>query len=126
MTGIAADMMSKVFEPFFTTKEVGKGTGLGLSQVYGFARQAGGDVQVASEPGEGTTVTLYLPRVAWRLQPVWRQRRAVDVDDIRTARARILVVEDNHRRSAKSARCCWNNSAIACAVPSGPRQRWPC
>ncbi len=60
--GIPPDMLSRVFEPFFTTKEVGKGTGLGLSQVYGFAQQSGGTATIASQPGRGTTVTLYLPR----------------------------------------------------------------
>ena len=63
-SGIAADMLEKVFEPFFTTKEIGKGTGLGLSQVYGFARQSGGTATVESEPGRGTTVSLYFPRAA--------------------------------------------------------------
>jgi PAS domain S-box-containing protein len=61
-TGIPADVLQKVFDPFFTTKPVGKGTGLGLSQVHGFAYQAGGLVSVASELGEGTTVTISLPR----------------------------------------------------------------
>ena len=61
-SGIPADKLSQVFEPFFTTKEVGKGTGLGLSQVYGFAKQSGGDVAVESEVGCGTTFTLYLPQ----------------------------------------------------------------
>ena len=51
-----------MFEPFFTTKEVGKGTGLGLSQVYGFAQQTGGMATIDSKLGEGTTVTIYLPR----------------------------------------------------------------
>jgi PAS domain S-box-containing protein len=60
--GIAPDVLQKVFEPFFTTKPVGKGTGLGLSQVHGFAYQAGGLVALASELGEGTTVTISLPR----------------------------------------------------------------
>src|SRR5205807_4087647 len=63
-SGIAPDVLPHVFEPFFTTKEVGKGTGLGLSQVYGFAKQSGGGATVASTPGRGTTITLYLPR-AW-------------------------------------------------------------
>lgn len=60
-TGMPPDVRARVFGPFFTTKEVGKGTGLGLSQVYGFAQQSGGTATVASQPGQGTTVTLYLP-----------------------------------------------------------------
>jgi signal transduction histidine kinase/ActR/RegA family two-component response regulator len=60
--GIAAEDLPRVFEPFFTTKPVGQGTGLGLSQVYGFARASGGEVQVDSRVGEGTTVSLLLPR----------------------------------------------------------------
>ncbi|GAA0254896.1 hybrid sensor histidine kinase/response regulator [Rhodanobacter caeni] len=59
--GMTRDMLDKVFEPFYTTKPIGQGTGLGLSMIYGFARQSGGEVRIQSEPGRGTTVTLYLP-----------------------------------------------------------------
>lgn len=59
--GIAAAVLDKVFEPFFTTKPLGQGTGLGLSMVYGFVRQSRGFVTVHSQPGEGTSIALYLP-----------------------------------------------------------------
>jgi len=60
--GIDPSIQERVFDPFFTTKDVGKGTGLGLSQVYGFATQAGGTAALSSRPGQGTEITLYLPR----------------------------------------------------------------
>jgi signal transduction histidine kinase/ActR/RegA family two-component response regulator len=101
-SGIAPEHLERVFEPFFTTKPVGKGTGLGLSQIFGFARQSGGDVTIQSELGVGTTVSIYLPRStrAANRQP---ERPAMSLMPRATAPARagarILVVEDDPRVS---------------------------
>jgi PAS domain S-box-containing protein len=87
--GIAPDILGKIFDPFFTTKPVGKGTGLGLSQVHGFAHQAGGTVEVRSELGKGTIVTILLPR---QHAGKWVDREeTVEVGGSGT----VLLVEDN-------------------------------
>jgi two-component system NtrC family sensor kinase len=91
--GIPEDRFGTIFEPFFTTKEVGQGTGLGLSQVFGFAKQSGGEVIVASELGKGSIFTLYLPRVPGReRQP---QVVAEDAPPVDGQGMWVLVVEDN-------------------------------
>lgn len=64
--GMDEDTRKRAFDPFFTTKEIGKGTGLGLSQVYGFARQSSGQVQIESALGKGTVVRIFLPRQSAR------------------------------------------------------------
>jgi PAS domain S-box-containing protein len=90
--GMPPEVRDRVFEPFFTTKEVGKGTGLGLSMVYGFVRQSDGHVTIESEPGMGTTVALYLPRVT---QTPDIEVEAVQAEAVPGGSERILVVEDN-------------------------------
>jgi PAS domain S-box-containing protein len=90
--GIPADLLPRVVEPFFTTKAPDKGTGLGLSQVYGLAHRSGGTVQIASEIGHGTKVTIYLPRgKAPVAAPSPEDTSRFMAADRRT----ILVVEDN-------------------------------
>jgi signal transduction histidine kinase/CheY-like chemotaxis protein len=61
-SGMSPEVLARAFDPFFTTKPLGEGTGLGLSMVYGFARQSGGQIRIASAVGDGTTMRLYLPR----------------------------------------------------------------
>ena len=96
-TGMTPEVRQRAFEPFFTTKGVGGGTGLGLSMVYGFVKQSGGHVQLYSEPGQGTSVRLFLPAV----QP--QRLAAVDGSEIANSlegfrgQGTILVVEDDPR-----------------------------
>ncbi|MCP3372834.1 hybrid sensor histidine kinase/response regulator [Bradyrhizobium cajani] len=91
--GIPAAQLGRIFEPFFTTKQVGQGTGLGLSQVFGFARQSGGEVTVTSEVGQGSTFSLYLPRVPSEQLP---QRQAPNTAPAVTGSGMsVLLVEDN-------------------------------
>ena len=95
--GMAPEVIERAFEPFFTTKPVGKGTGLGLSQIFGFAHQSGGEVGIESRLGQGSTVSIYLPRTDAvanvRIHPAVQRGESETV----VPGARILLVEDDPR-----------------------------
>jgi CheY-like chemotaxis protein len=91
--GMTEEVLDRAFEPFFSTKAVGEGTGLGLSQVYGFIKQSGGHVKIYSEPDEGTTVKVYLPRFVVDMDATGRE----EVRELQQGEPgeTILVVEDD-------------------------------
>jgi PAS domain S-box-containing protein len=91
--GMSEEVKARAFEPFFTTKGVGRGSGLGLSQAYGFAKQSGGTVTLDSMPGQGTTVTFYLP--AGQSVPARPATKEVRKRARAPARATVLLVEDD-------------------------------
>jgi PAS domain S-box-containing protein len=87
--GIAPDIMEKIFDPFFTTKGKGKGTGMGLSVVHGIVRSHGGDINVYSEPGKGSTFIVYLPVIESRFKPEEKVEKPIP-----TGTERILFIDD--------------------------------
>ncbi len=92
-SGMTPEVAERAFEPFFTTKEVGEGSGLGLSMVYGFLKQSRGHVSLDSQPGKGTTITLYLPRsVGAERAPAASPRKGPE--SMPRGHETILVVED--------------------------------
>jgi PAS domain S-box-containing protein len=87
-TGMPPDVMARAVEPFFTTKEIGKGTGMGLSQAYGLTQQSDGDLELVSEVGKGTTVSMYLPALEAATDDETRS------DEMKVANDKALVVDD--------------------------------
>jgi len=95
--GMTPDVVERVYEPFFTTKEAGKGTGLGLSQIFGLVRQLEGAIAIDTAPGDGTTVTLYLPRDASVPLPAAAPVVEIALADPVGLPLQVLVVEDDPR-----------------------------
>jgi signal transduction histidine kinase len=136
-TGMPPEVLAQAFEPFFTTKPPGMGTGLGLAMVFGFAKQSGGHVKVYSEPGEGTTIRLYLPR-AIGVEPAGSSRDEAPAE-LPHGAATILVVEDDaavrevtvEMLRGASATGCWRRRMArrrcACSGRTTPRSIccWP-
>jgi two-component system, cell cycle sensor histidine kinase and response regulator CckA len=112
-TGCGMDPATRerIFEPFFTTKARGKGTGLGLSTVYGIVTQSGGSIEVDSEPGKGTTFTIYLPVTTEEVMPP-----ALSLPPARGRKETILVVEDEEAVRKVAARILRNEGyRVLCA-----------
>jgi len=91
-TGMPPEVVERIFEPFFTTKPIGKGTGLGMSMIYGFMQQSGGHITVDSTPGQGTTVSLFMPVV----HDAATEKEAANAQPVSLGAGQsILVVEDD-------------------------------
>ena len=115
--GMPSEVTARAFEPYFTTKPAGRGSGLGLSQVYGFASQSGGRAVLASAPGEGTAITLFLPR--GDAGPVMAAEIAAQ-PAFDPGSARILLVEDDQGSPRRRKSCCktWASTR------AGPATAW--
>ncbi len=119
-SGMSPEVLERVFEPFFTTKPVGKGTGLGLSQIFGFVRQSQGEITIDSRLGEGTIVTLFLPRHQATGEPLANATASEPQDAEPAGRTlRILVVEDDPRvlQTSVEGLAALGHLPVACGDP---------
>jgi PAS domain S-box-containing protein len=119
--GMATDVLEHAFEPFFTTKAIGEGSGLGLAQVYGVASQFGGTVRLASKPGAGTTVEVYLPRAIGAGEPATMAE--LYAADTPGGSGTILVVDDDPDVRAIAAIFLREAGYVVREAGSGPEAR---
>lgn len=120
--GISKENMSRIIEPFFTTKDVGQGTGLGLATVYGIIRQTGGFLDIESKIGEGTTFTIYLPRLTEeeaQEESEDEEKEAEETTGDLTGTARILLVEDEDAVRTFSTRALMNKGYEVLSAEQG-------
>jgi PAS domain S-box-containing protein len=117
--GMSEATLLKAKEPFFTTKGIGKGTGLGLSMVHGFTAQSGGAMHIASEPGKGTVVTLWLPRGRQEDVPQDSARQTLPPTEITGRRLRILLVDDDPLVSMNTSNMLVDLGHSVSEAPSG-------
>lgn len=94
-SGMAPEVLEHAFEPFFSTKDAGRGSGLGLSMVYGLVKQSGGHITIDSEPNQGSTVRLYLPRIECQDSDVLSEPSMSDYTHLQGQGETLLVVEDD-------------------------------
>ncbi len=120
--GISKENMSRIIEPFFTTKDVGQGTGLGLATVYGIIRQTGGFLNIESKVGEGTTFTIYLPRLSEKeinAEVEEDPKAAEEMMGDLTGTARLLLVEDEDAVRTFSTRALVNKGYEVLSAENG-------
>jgi two-component system cell cycle sensor histidine kinase/response regulator CckA len=120
--GITKETLSRILEPFFTTKDVGQGTGLGLATVYGIIRQTGGFLDIDSQVDQGTTFTIYLPRLSEEEINNQEEDEVVEIEEVAgdlTGTARILLVEDEDAVRTFGTRALMNKGYEVLAAENG-------